>query len=41
VLLPLAEIAAEWIDPVSGRPVGELAAALVDHGGVERLEALS
>jgi 2-amino-4-hydroxy-6-hydroxymethyldihydropteridine diphosphokinase len=38
VLLPLAEIAAEWIDPVSGRPVGELAAALGDHGGVERLE---
>jgi 2-amino-4-hydroxy-6-hydroxymethyldihydropteridine diphosphokinase len=38
VLLPLAEIAAEWIDPVSGRPVGELAAALSDHGGVERLE---
>jgi 2-amino-4-hydroxy-6-hydroxymethyldihydropteridine diphosphokinase len=38
VLLPLAEIAAEWIDPVSGRPVGELAAALTDHGGVERLQ---
>jgi 2-amino-4-hydroxy-6-hydroxymethyldihydropteridine diphosphokinase len=38
VLLPLAEIAAEWIDPVSGRPVGELATALGDHGGVERLE---
>jgi len=38
VLLPLAEIAAEWIDPVSGRPVAELAAALSDHGGVERLE---
>jgi 2-amino-4-hydroxy-6-hydroxymethyldihydropteridine diphosphokinase len=41
VLLPLAEIAAEWIDPVSGRPVGELAAALSDHGGVERLEESS
>jgi len=41
VLLPLAEIAAEWIDPVSGRPVGELAAALTDHGGVERLEEIS
>jgi 2-amino-4-hydroxy-6-hydroxymethyldihydropteridine diphosphokinase len=41
VLLPLAEIAAEWIDPVSGRPVGELAAALSDHGGVERLEEIS
>jgi len=38
VLLPLAEIASDWIDPVSGRPVGELAAALSDHGGVERLE---
>ena len=41
VLLPLAEIAADWIDPVSGRPVGELAAALSDHGGVERLEEIS
>ena len=41
VLLPLAEIAAEWIDPVSGRPVGELAAALSDHGGAERLEEIS
>jgi 2-amino-4-hydroxy-6-hydroxymethyldihydropteridine diphosphokinase len=41
VLLPLAEIAAEWIDPVSRRPVGELAAALTDHGGVERLEKSS
>ena len=41
VLLPLAEIAADWIDPVSGRTVGELAAALSDHGGVERLEESS
>jgi len=41
VLLPLAEIAADWIDPVSGRPVGELAAALSDHGGVERLGEIS
>jgi 2-amino-4-hydroxy-6-hydroxymethyldihydropteridine diphosphokinase len=41
VLLPLAEIAAEWIDPISGRPVGELAAALSDLGGVERLEESS
>jgi 2-amino-4-hydroxy-6-hydroxymethyldihydropteridine diphosphokinase len=41
VLLPLAEIAAEWIDPVSGRPVAELAATLSDAGGVERLEESS
>ncbi|MFN9644956.1 MAG: 2-amino-4-hydroxy-6-hydroxymethyldihydropteridine diphosphokinase [Cyanobacteriota bacterium] len=38
VLVPLAEIAAHWIDPRSGRTVGELAAALSDHGGVERLQ---
>jgi len=38
VLLPLAEIAPEWIDPISGQSVGELAAALNDLGGVERLE---
>lgn len=37
VLLPLLEIAAEWIDPRSGRSVRELAAALADRGGVERL----
>jgi 2-amino-4-hydroxy-6-hydroxymethyldihydropteridine diphosphokinase len=38
VLLPLAEIAAEWLDPVSGRSVRQLAAALVDPGDVQRLE---
>ena len=37
VLLPLAEIAPIWIDPLSGRSVQELAAALADPGGVERL----
>jgi len=38
VLLPLAEIAAAWLDPVSGRSVRQLAAALVDPGDVRRLE---
>ena len=38
VLLPLAEIAAAWLDPVSGRSVRQLAAALVDPGDVQRLE---
>ncbi len=38
VLLPLAEIAAAWLDPVSGRSVQQLAAALVDPGDVQRLE---
>ena len=38
VLLPLAEIAAAWIDPVSGRSVRQLAAALLDRGDVQRLE---
>lgn len=28
VLLPLAEIASDWIDPVTGRSIGELAAGL-------------
>jgi 2-amino-4-hydroxy-6-hydroxymethyldihydropteridine diphosphokinase len=38
VLLPLVEIAPAWIDPLSGRTVRELADALADAGGVERLE---
>lgn len=38
VLLPLLEIAPQWIDPVSGHTVQELAGALVERGGVERLE---
>jgi 2-amino-4-hydroxy-6-hydroxymethyldihydropteridine diphosphokinase len=37
VLVPLAEIAPDWIDPVSGRNVAELAVALTDRGGLERL----
>ena len=37
VLLPLLEIAPEWIDPVSGHTVRELAGALVECGGVERV----
>ena len=37
VLLPLAEIAPAWIDPLSGLSVRELAAALADPGAVERL----
>ena len=28
VLKPLAEVAADWIDPVTGRTIGELASAL-------------
>ncbi len=38
VLIPLAQIAPEWIDPVSGRTVRELALALADQGDVERLD---
>lgn len=38
VLVPLAEIAADWIDPRSGRSVAALAAALEDDGGLQPLE---
>ena len=38
VLVPLVEIAPAWIDPITGRSVAELAAALLDDGGVVRLE---
>jgi len=38
VLVPLVEIAPAWIDPITGRSVAELAAALTDDGGVVRLE---
>ena len=37
VLLPLREIAPDWIDPRCGRTVRQLAAALGEVGGVERL----
>jgi 2-amino-4-hydroxy-6-hydroxymethyldihydropteridine diphosphokinase len=38
VLVPLAEIAAAWIDPISGQSVAELAAALKGEGGLVALE---
>ena len=38
VLVPLAEIAPAWIDPVSGQSVAELAAALRGEGGLMALE---
>ena len=37
VLLPLREIAPDWIDPLSGRSVRQLAAALSEGSGVWRL----
>ncbi len=40
VLIPLAEIAPAWVDPVSGRTVLELAQALGGQSGVERLEGI-
>lgn len=41
VLVPLAEIAPGAVDPVTGRTVAALAAALGAHGGVEMREALT
>lgn len=38
VLLPLAEIAPAWIDPVTGRPIAELARQVPDQDTVQRLE---
>lgn len=37
VLVPLAEIAPDWIEPCTGRRVAELAAALDDDSGLQRL----
>jgi 2-amino-4-hydroxy-6-hydroxymethyldihydropteridine diphosphokinase len=39
VLLPLAEIAAGWIDPLTGRTVADLARQAPDQDTVRRLEA--
>ncbi len=36
VLVPLAEIAAHWVDPISGKAIAQLAAG-VSHEGVKRL----
>jgi 2-amino-4-hydroxy-6-hydroxymethyldihydropteridine diphosphokinase len=33
VLDPLDEIASDWVDPVTGKTMGELASALRPHGG--------
>ena len=38
VLVPLAEIAPAWIDPVSGSSVADLAAALTGESGLAALE---
>ena len=38
VLLPLAEIAPEWIDPASGHTVQQLVNLLGECGDIERLE---
>jgi 2-amino-4-hydroxy-6-hydroxymethyldihydropteridine diphosphokinase len=37
VLVPLAEIAPDWIDPLTNRTVASLARQLADDGGLERL----
>lgn len=37
VLVPLAEIAPDWLDPRSGLTVAALAAALAPDGGLQRL----
>jgi 2-amino-4-hydroxy-6-hydroxymethyldihydropteridine diphosphokinase len=37
VLVPLAEIAPDWIDPLTGLNVAALARQLPDDGGLERL----
>jgi 2-amino-4-hydroxy-6-hydroxymethyldihydropteridine diphosphokinase len=36
VLVPLAEIAPDWIEPVSGKPIAQLVQT-VDCSGVRRL----
>ena len=36
VLVPLAEIAPDWIEPISGKAIAELAQA-VDYSGVQKL----
>ncbi|MEM6436598.1 MAG: 2-amino-4-hydroxy-6-hydroxymethyldihydropteridine diphosphokinase [Cyanobacteria bacterium P01_D01_bin.115] len=36
VLVPLAEIASHWVDPISGKAIAQLAAG-VSHEGVKRL----
>lgn len=38
VLLPLAEIAPQWIDPVTGLPIAALADRVPDQHTVQRLE---
>ncbi|MFM7169575.1 MAG: 2-amino-4-hydroxy-6-hydroxymethyldihydropteridine diphosphokinase, partial [Cyanobium sp.] len=40
VLLPLAEIAPAWIDPLTGRTVADLAHGVADRRAVQPLEAL-